>query len=122
MIHLIGLLGQACAKPNVGSAKNSAATTSRKMEDERMLFLLLIVGMNEVSHPRIVMENGSATQDPMLRCCFFIHGNRVDYALLGAYGAAVTAVAVVQHRNFSPSLLFKGKKPQMTGGNAPATS
>jgi len=79
------------------------------MEDERMLFLLLIVGMNEVSHPRIVMENGSATQDPMLRCCFFIHGNRVDYASLGAHGATVTAVAIVQHGNFSPSLLFKGE-------------
>src|SRR5665647_951173 len=109
MIHLIGLLGQACAKPNVGSAKNSAATTSRKMEDERMLFLLLIVGMSEVSHPRIGVENGSATQDPMLRCCFFIHGNRVDYASLGAHGATVTALAIVQHGNLSPSLLFKGE-------------
>src|SRR5665647_3180849 len=122
MIHLIGLLGQACAKPNVGSVKNSATTASRKMENERMLFLLLVVGMNQVSHPRIVMENGSAAQDPMLRRCFFIHGNRVDYASLGAYGATVTAVAVVQHGNFSPSLLFKGKESQVAGGNAPATS
>src|ERR1035437_7515387 len=110
MIHLIGLLGQACAKPKVGSANNSAAMTSRKMEDERMLFLLLVVGMNQVSHPWIVVENGSATQYVMLRRCFFIHGNRVDYALLGAYGATVTAVAVVQHGNLSPSLLFEGKK------------
>jgi hypothetical protein len=87
-----------------------------------MLFLLLIVGMNEVSHPRIGAESRWATECAMLRRCFFIHGNRVDYASLGAYGATVTAVAVVQHGNFSPSLLFKGKKSQVAGGNAPATS
>src|SRR5450830_1157964 len=113
MIHLIGLLGQACAKPKVGSAKNSARTASRKIEDGRMLFLLLIVGMSQVSHPQIVVENGSVTECAMLRRCFFIHGNRVDYASLGAYGATVTAVAVVQHGNLSPSLLFKGKKSQV---------
>jgi hypothetical protein len=79
------------------------------MENERMLSLLLIVGMNEVSHPRIGVENGSATECAMLRRYFFVHGNRVDYALLGAYRATVTAVAVVQHGNFSPSLLFKGE-------------
>jgi len=74
-----------------------------------MLFLLLIVGMSQVSHPQIVVENGSVTECAMLRRCFFIHGNRVDYASLGAYGATVTAVAVVQHGNLSPSLLFKGE-------------
>src|SRR5665647_1128921 len=122
MIHLIGLLGQACAKPQVGSANNSATTASRKIEDGRMLFLLLIVGMNEVSHRRIGAESRWAMECAILRRCFFIHGNRADHANRITFCATATTILVVHHGNFSPSLLFKGKKSQVAGGNAPSTS
>ncbi len=51
-----------------------------------------------------------------------MHDQRVNSAHGSAFAATTTAVAVVQHGNFSPPLAFEGEQPQVTGGNAAPTA